>query len=201
MVSVAFIWVGPPAEGHRLVPALRALGRPVTENVQEMSYVELQTREDDTVAQHTWRRYLKGHYLPALPDEALEAFVLRGAPDGTGPVMPSVGLTAYGGAIAEVGEDDTAFSHRHTLFEWGAGARWSDPDEDAERLRTARRAADAIQPYATGVYVNMLSDEGAEGVRRAYSEAKLGRLTAVKDRYDPDNVFHLNQNIRPTQRT
>jgi FAD/FMN-containing dehydrogenase len=200
ITTVAFIWVGPPEQGHRLVPALRSLGRPVTENVREMSYVELQTREDDTVAQHTWRRYLKGHYLPALPDEALEAFVHRGAPDGPGEIMPNAGLTAYGGAIAEVGEEDTAFSHRQTLFEWGAGARWSDPDEDAERLSTARRAAAAMQPYATGVYVNMLSDEGAEGVRRAYSDAKLARLTAVKDRYDPDNVFHLNQNITPTPR-
>jgi FAD/FMN-containing dehydrogenase len=55
-----------------------------------------------------------------------------------------------------------------------------------------------MEPFADGVYVNALNDEGAAGVRRAYPAAKLARLTAVKDRYDPHNVFHLNHNIRPS---
>jgi hypothetical protein len=65
-------------------------------------------------------------------------------------------------------------------------------------MAVARRCAAALEPYASGVYVNALSDEGAEGVRRAYPADKLAGLTALKDAYDPDNVFHLNQNIRPT---
>jgi FAD/FMN-containing dehydrogenase len=65
-------------------------------------------------------------------------------------------------------------------------------------MALARRAAAALEPYAHGVYVNVLGDEGADGPRRAYTPHKLARLTAVKDAYDPDNVFHLNQNIRPS---
>ena len=65
-------------------------------------------------------------------------------------------------------------------------------------MGAARRAAAKLDPFAVGAYVNALSDEGASGVRRAYSEAKRERLTAVKDAYDPDNVFHLNHNISPT---
>jgi hypothetical protein len=61
----------------------------------------------------------------------------------------------------------------------------------------ARRAV-TLEPFASGVYVNVLGDEGAAGVRRAYTAAKLARLTAVKDTYDPLNVFHLNQNIAPS---
>jgi len=77
---------------------------------------------------------------------------------------------------------------------------WSDPAEDGLRMGAARQAAAKLEPFATGAYVNALSDEGALGVRRAYSEAKRARLTAVKDAYDPDNVFHLNHNIVPTRR-
>jgi hypothetical protein len=66
------------------------------------------------------------------------------------------------------------------------------------RIALARRTAAALDPFARGQYVNTLSDEGAEGVRRAYPPGKLARLTAIKDQYDPENVFHLNHNIRPS---
>ena len=115
-----------------------------------------------------------------------------------GPFAPGVGLQAYGGAIADVPEDATAFSHRGTAFELGASTGWTDPAEDEVRIGTARSYAATLEPFASGVYVNVLGDEGAAGVRRAYSAEKLARLTAVKDTYDPHNVFHLNQNIPPS---
>ncbi len=198
-VTVGYVWVGDPQRGRWLLPPLRDLGRPVTERVVEQSYVELQT-QSDAVGRHTLRRYSKGHYLPAFPDEAIEAFVLRGSADGRADGLPGAGLQAYGGAIADVPDEDSAFSHRQTLFEFGTGFSWTDPAEDADRMAAARHAAAALEPFASGVYVNALSDEGSEGVRRAYPAAKLARLTALKDRYDPENVFHLNQNIRPSQR-
>jgi hypothetical protein len=114
--------------------------------------------------------------------------------------LPGVSLQAYGGAIADIDDDATAFSHRHTRFEYVAAVKWSDPGEDGLRMGAARRAAAKLDPFAAGAYVNALSDEGASGVRRAYAEAKRVRLTAVKDVYDPDNVFHLNHNIAPTER-
>ena len=77
---------------------------------------------------------------------------------------------------------------------------WADPDEDAMSMGAARRAAARLEPFAAGAYVNALSDEGAAGVRRAYSGAQRLRLTAVKDAYDPENVFHLNHNIAPSGR-
>ncbi|MGH2611328.1 MAG: BBE domain-containing protein, partial [Tepidiformaceae bacterium] len=68
---------------------------------------------------------------------------------------------------------------------------------DEQRIVAARRFGAALEPFASGVYVNVLGDEGEEGVRRAYRPDKLARLAALKHRYDPDNVFHLNHNIRP----
>ena len=199
MVTVELVWVGDPARGRRLLPALRALGRPASERVAEMSYLELQ-RRSDTVQKHALRRYSTGHYLRQLPDEAIEAFLQRGAPDGRGENLPNAGLLGYGGAIADVPDEDTAFSHRDALVEYGAGTSWSYPAEDEARIAAARRCAAALDPYASGAYVNFLDDEGAEGVQRAYSPEKLARLTAVKNAYDPDNVFHLNHNIQPTHR-
>jgi FAD/FMN-containing dehydrogenase len=197
LATIGFVWVGDPRPGRRLLPAMRALGRPVAEQVSEPSYVELQ-RMDDTVGRHALRRYSKGHFLRSFPDDAIEAFLLRGGAGGRAGQLPNVGLQAYGGAIADVPDQDTAFSHRDTLLEFGAGASWADPAEDEARMTAARRSAAALDEFASGAYVNTLSDEGNEGVRRAYPPAKLARLTAVKDTHDPGNVFHLNQNIRPS---
>jgi len=193
-VTLGYVWVGDPEGGRALLPALRSVGVPDSEVVRELSYTELQTR-DDSIEGHAYRRYWKGHYLPGLSDGAIEAVVDRDPADAT---LPGVSLQAYGGAIAEVDDDATAFSHRRARFEYVAAVKWSDPGEDGPRMGAARRSAAKLGPFAVGAYVNALSDEGASGVRRAYSAAKRARLTAVKDAYDPDNAFHLNHNIAPT---
>ena len=196
VASVGFIWAGEPQLDRQLLAALRALGRPVAERVEELSYLELQ-RMDDTLEGHALRRYWKGHYFRSLPDEAIDAFLLRGTPDGHGRRLPYASLQAYGGAIADVPDADSAFSQRDATFEFVASARWSDAAEDEQRMSAARRYAASLEPFGTGMYVNVLSDEGAAGVARAYSPAKLARLRGLKAAYDPDNVFHLNQNIEP----
>ncbi len=196
MASVGFVWAGEPELDRELLPALRALGRPLAERVEELSYLELQ-RMDDTLEGHALRRYWKGHYFRSLPDEAIDAFLLRGTPDGHGERLPAASLQAYGGAIADVPDADSAFSQRDAMFEFVSAARWSDAAEDDERMAAARRYAASLEPFASGMYVNAMSDEGARGVARAYPPAKLARLRALKTAYDPGNVFHLNQNIEP----
>ena len=181
---------------RELLRALRALDRAVAERIEVLSYVDLQ-RMDDTLEGHALRRYWKGHYFRSLTDEAIDAFLLRGTADGHGERLPAASLQAYGGAIAEVPDADSAFSQRDAMFEFVASARWSDAAEDEERMSAARRYAASLEPFASGVYVNAMSDEGAPGVARAYSPAKLARLRTLKAAYDPDNVFHLNQNIAP----
>jgi len=194
-VTLGYVWAGDPEAGRAMLPALRSIGVPSGEVVRELSYLELQTR-DDSIEGHAYRRYWKGHYLPGLPGSAIAALVDRDPADAT---LPGLSLQAYGGAITDVDDDATAFSHRGTRFEYVAAAKWSDPGEDGLRMGAARREAARLDPFAAGAYVNALSDEGAAGVRRAYSDAKRARLTAVKDVYDPDNVFHLNHNIVPTR--
>ncbi len=194
-VALGYVWIGNPDAGRALLPALRSIGQPNVEEIRELSYVTLQTREDD-IEGHFFRRYWKGHYLPELSDRAIGALLDR---DPASPILPAVSLQSYGGAIADVDDDATPFSHRHTRFEYVAAAKWTDPDEDNPRIGAARTTAAKLEPFATGAYVNTLTDEGVSGVRRAYSEAKRKRLTAVKDAYDPNNVFHLNHNIVPSR--
>jgi FAD/FMN-containing dehydrogenase len=196
VASVGFVWAGEPELDERLLPALRALGDPIAERIDELSYLELQ-RVDDTLEGHALRRYWKGHFFRSLPDEAIDAFLLRGTADGHGALAPAASLQAYGGAIAEVPDADSAFSQRDAMFEFVSSARWSDPAEDELRMAAARRYAATLEPFASGMYVNAMSDEGAAGVARAFPPAKLARLRALKTAYDPGNVFHLNQNIPP----
>jgi hypothetical protein len=191
---VGYVWVGDPEQGRRLLTGLRALGRPVSTEIKEMSYLELQTR-DDSPQGHTLRRYWKGHYFSQLDDAAISTMASPPSDD----LQPGFTLQAYGGAIAEVPDHDSAFSQRGTAFEFVAAARWSDPDQDRARITAARTFANRLDRFASGAYVNALTDEGAAGVRRAYPAAKLARLVALKGTYDPDNTFHLNHNIAPSR--
>ncbi len=194
-VTVGYVWIGDADSGRQLVPSIQALGRSTEERVVALSYVDLQTRDDDTIASPALRRYWKGHYFRELTDVAVDALLDRGDPDSA----PNVSLQAHGGAIADVPDADTAFSHRDTAFEFVAASRWSDPAEDQVRMDSARTYAASLNTFASGVYVNTLTDEGSAGVDRAFPAHKRARLTAVKDTYDPDNVFHLNHNIRPSR--
>ncbi|MFI0357610.1 FAD-binding oxidoreductase [Actinomadura sp. 9N407] len=196
-VSAGFVWIGPPEGAGELLAELRSLGTPVAERTSEPSYLELQ-RMDDDIEGHAYRRYWKGHFLRDLSDAAIEAFILRGSQDGHGKALPYASLQAYGGAIADIPDEATAFSHRDALVEFVAAAKWTDSAEDESRIAAARLFGTSLAPYSSGAYVNALTDEGRTGVQRAYPPEKLARLIPLKNTWDPDNVFHLNHNIPPS---
>lgn len=195
-LSLGFVWVGALEAGaalaDRLGAELASAGTAPQRVVEPLTYSQLQTREDD-VEGHAWRRYWKGHYFTALADELIDGILARDGAD-----LPNVSLQAYGGAIADVPAAATAFARRDAAFEFVAASRWTDPAEDEGWMAAARRYAGALEPYSSGAYVNALSDDAA-GVRRAYPEEHLARLRALKDVYDPGNVFHLNHNIAPSR--
>jgi FAD/FMN-containing dehydrogenase len=194
-LSLGFVWVGAPAVGRaladRLGAELASSGTKPEPVVDELSYLRLQSREDD-IEDHAWRRYWKGHYFTTLRDEVIDAVLARDAAD-----LPNVSLQAYGGAISDVPADATAFARRDTTFEFVAASRWTDPAEDERRMAAARRYASSLDRYANGAYVNALGDDGAAEVSRAYPAGHLARLRSLKHAYDPGNVFRLNHNITP----
>jgi FAD/FMN-containing dehydrogenase len=94
--------------------------------------------------------------------------------------------------------DSTAFGHRDAPFIVNAISLWQDPAVEERQIGWARATSTALQPYATGAaYLNFLGDEGDARIRAAYGEQKYARLAQLKQRYDPGNLFRLNQNIRP----
>jgi FAD/FMN-containing dehydrogenase len=199
VVSIGFIWVGDMAAAREWVGVLRGVGKPLAEEVEQMRYLDIQTHYDARNG-HGMRRYSKDHYITDVTDGALEAFLSRGVPGGGGDParLPNGGILQFGGAIADVPDDDAAFSHRDAVVEWGGGTSWTDPAEDEWRLAAARAFGAAIEPFGSGSYVNSLSDVGEAATLRAYRPDKLARLQQLKRTWDPENVFHLNQNVPPT---
>jgi FAD/FMN-containing dehydrogenase len=113
--------------------------------------------------------------------------------------MSGVGLQQMHGAASRVGQTETAFAHRYQQYDMQILAVWTNPAETEKNVDWARGFWQAMQPFVErGVYVNNLSDEeGEDRVRDAYGP-NYERLVALKNKFDPTNLFHMNQNIRPT---
>src|SRR5436190_21339001 len=192
---LAVCYAGDLAMGERALRPLRAFGRPLADLVAPMPYPALQSRSDAAYPSGQ-RNYWKSHFVGEIADDPI-AKVVEHAPRMTSP-LSSFYFQRLGGAIGRAGADTAAFSHREAAFDFTILTVWEDPAEDGEHIAWARGLFGAMAPHANGVYVNNLGTEGAERVRAAYVPATYERLVALKDAYDPDNVFHLNQNVAPS---
>jgi hypothetical protein len=130
-----------------------------------------------------------------LTDDVIDVVVEHGSRI-TSPIT-SIALWQMGGAVARVGEDETAFNGRDAGFTFNINGNSETADGFDEQRQWARDYWTALSPYHTSVYVNFLMEEGEERVRQAYGPAKYDRLKALKRAYDPSNFFRLNQNITP----
>jgi FAD/FMN-containing dehydrogenase len=196
IVILGVCWVGEPEAGHELLSPLRELGEPLANLVAMRPYTQLQSMLDAGWLPG-FQNYWKAQYLRELPDDAIET-VLSKAAEITSPIS-DIKVFPVGGAFARVGEDDTAMSHRSAPWIININSRWADPHESSRHVNWTRELWSAVQPFSTGgVYVNFLGDEGHDRVREAYGPAKYERLVALKNKYDPANLFRLNQNIKPS---
>ncbi len=138
--------------------------------------------------------------VDTLPDEAIEGLARAFARAASNTEGTGIALEALGGGVARTGADRTAFAHRGAAYSVVITASWKDPAEDAANRDWVRGVWDVLRPDAPeGVYVNYMQDEAEEGgarVRAAYG-SNYERLAALKRRYDPENLFRYNQNIRP----
>jgi FAD/FMN-containing dehydrogenase len=184
---------GPVNKAEAAVKPLRDLG-PVADQVGEMPYPALQSMLDDGFPSGL-HVYWRSDFLKGLPDEAIDALVDRFTAI-TSPLSALL-IEQFGGAVARVPADETAFAQRDALFNLAVIARWADPATATTHIDWARKTSDAVSPFTSGgVYVNYLGAEGADRVRAAYG-AKYDRLVAIKQTYDPTNLFSVNQNIQP----
>jgi FAD/FMN-containing dehydrogenase len=193
-VAVGAVHFGDPKDVERDLGRLRGQIEPVAETVTPTTYLALQKMSDEEMA---WgkRFYMKGAFL----DEPSDAFADNAAEQvSDAPGDCSIGLWAQGGAIANVAADVTAFTGRRAAHWVGAEMLWVDKEQDHDHIAWGRAAMAAMKPSTTaGNYVNDVVEQGDEVVRAIYGDRKYERLRALKRAYDPDNVFRLNQNIRP----
>jgi len=194
VVSLGFFNSGAPEAIMAATAGVRAALPPAVESAAEMTYLGLQTMFDEDAG---WghRTYAKGGYANDLPAEAWHRLADHASTTQSG---DSFAIWTQGGAIADVHDDAMAFTGRHALFDVSADTGWDDPAEDVARMAWARTAMSIVEPYfVTGRYVNEQSEGGEGMVESIYGGAKYQRLVALKRQWDPDNVFRLNQNIRP----
>ena len=197
-IAVGCCYAGSMKDGERIVRPLRRFGSPVVDLVGPTLYVDHQRGLDDTVPQG-WHYYWKGTSLAGLSDEVIDV-VARHAHRARSP-RSYAAMFHMGGAVARVPRDATAFPGRDVAHNVVIDAAWLPDQNDtvgASETEWARGFLRDLQPHRAGVYVNFLdSDDDTSRVREAYGTDTYLRLAAIKRKYDPENVFHHNKNIKP----
>ena len=198
-IAIACCYAGAVEDGERAVRALRRFGTPLVDLVGPTRYVDHQSGIDSTVP-HGWHYYWKSTNLAGLSDEVID-IVADHAYAASSPRSMAV-MFHFGGAVARVPHDATAYAGRDVTHNIVIEAVWLPEESGSQAVvetAWARQFLEALQPHrAGGVYVNFLdSDDDSSRVREAYGEQTYRRLAEVKAKYDPDNVFHHNKNIRP----
>jgi len=193
---LAFVacWAGPLEQGEAMLKPLHDVAPVVAEHVGEMPYPALNSAFDALVPpglQHYW----KANFVTELNDAAIDAHLEHG------PKVPVVNSTVHiypiNGACHRVASDATAFAYRDSNFAPVIAGMWPDPSQNEANTRWVRDYYDATAPLSEeGGYINFMADDDQDRIKANY-RGNYDRLVQVKRTYDPDNLFHLNQNIRP----
>ena len=185
-------WAGDPDAGERAIAPFRALATPLADLVGPMPYPEMYPPEDDSYHPTAVARTL---FVDAIGLPAAET-VMRFL-EASDASMRVAQLRVLGGAIERVPSNATAYAHRARRIMVNVAAFYDGPEDRVAREAWVDHFASALEQGSTGAYVNFLGDEGADRVRAAYPGETWDRLVAIKQRYDPTNLFRRNQNIPP----
>jgi FAD/FMN-containing dehydrogenase len=194
VVVFALCYVGDMAAGEQAVAPLRALGQPIADVVGPHPYAGWQGAFDPLLTPGA-RNYWKSHDFATINDAAVAAIIEYAGKVPTPEC--EIFVAQLGGAVNRVAKDATAYPHRDVGFVLNVHTRWREPGQDAECVKWAREFFDKTAPHATGgVYVNFMPNDETDRTMGAYG-ANYDRLARVKAKYDPGNLFRMNQNIRP----
>jgi FAD/FMN-containing dehydrogenase len=194
VVVLALLYAGDPKQGEQLIAPLRKFGTPVGEAVGVQPYVAWQKAFDPLLTTGA-RNYWKSHNFSTLQDGLLDAVI-----EYVGK-LPSpqceIFFGAIGGATTRPAPDSAAYAHRDAQYVMNVHGRWDDPADDKSCIAWSRDYFNASAPFASGgVYVNFLTADETDRVGAAYGPS-YNRLAQVKRKYDPGNLFRMNQNIKP----
>jgi len=194
VVAVIACYAGPVEDGEKVLQPLKQFGKPVLDVCVPKPYLTHQAMLDPGFVRGRWY-YVRSCDVATLTDEVIDVCADFGMRI-TSPIT-SIALWQMGGAVARVGENDTAFNGRNAGHTFNINGNSLTADGFEQERQWARDYWDALAPFHTSVYVNFLMEEGEERVRQAYGDEKFDRLKKLKKKYDPGNFFKLNQNIPP----
>jgi len=195
-VPVTFIlpaWTGDVKDAEKHLAPLRSFGTPIADMITEIPYVQLQSILD-AAAPAGVRRYWKSGYFTDLSDELLD-IVLRNVATRPSPLSPVL-FFHMRGVAAEIETTATAFGNRRDQWDSDIISQWLDAADDEKNIRWARKFWNEIEPLTNGVYVNHMGSDDNPRIANAYGE-NFEKLKAIKKKYDPDNFFRMNNNIKP----
>ena len=197
VVVLALCYAGDLEAGKKAVAPFQAIGKPIADVVGPSPFAGWQQAFDPLLTPGE-RNYWKSHDFGALTDEAIDTMI------GAVKTLPTpaceIFLASVGGAINRVAADATAYPHRSVEFIMNVHVRWSDAKDDARCIEWGRGVYERMTPYATGgVYVNFMPADEAARVRVGAYGPNYERLARLKAKYDPKNLFRLNQNVAPTE--
>jgi len=193
VLILAAFWSGDMKDGEKAMAGLREFGEPIADVISPHPYAGWNKAFDGLLTPGA-RNYWKSHNFAELSDDLLSVVqdYAGRLPSGASEIF----FAQLGGATARVAADATAYPHRDAAFAMNVHTRWEDPAEDATCVKWAREFFDATAPHATGgVYVNFIPDD-EDRVQAAYGD-NYERLAELKRKYDPKNLFRLNQNVKP----
>jgi UDP-N-acetylenolpyruvoylglucosamine reductase len=193
-IAMVACWAGPIEKGEKALKPFHDVAPVVAEFVGPMPYPALNSAFDGLVPpglQHYW----KANFVKELTDESIAAHILHG------PKVPAVNSTMHiypiNGAVHKVKPDETAFAYRDANFATVIAGMWPDPLQNAANIRWVREYYDATAPHSEeGGYINFMAEDDQNRIKANY-KGNYSRLVQVKKKYDPDNLFHMNQNIKP----
>jgi len=193
-IAMVACWAGPLEEGERAIQPIRDVAPIAAEMVGPMPYPVFASAFDGLLPPGL-QQYWKGNFSKEVTDGAIEAHLEHG------PKVPTVNSTMHlysiNGAVSRVAPDATAFSYRDATFASVIAGAWPDPADNEANIRWVRDYSDASAPQSEeGGYIGFMADDDQGRIKANY-RGNYERLVDIKRKYDPDNVFHLNQNIKP----
>jgi FAD/FMN-containing dehydrogenase len=195
VIILAGFYAGDMAEGEDVLQPLRDIGDPVADGIGPHPYAGWQ-QAFDGLGPAGNRNYWKSHNFVEITDGMIETFVEFG--ERIPSELTEIACAQLGGAINDRPVEATAYPHRNAEFVMNLHTQWEDPERDEECIAWAREMHEAMTPHATGgVYVNFVPEES--GQQQAAYRENYDRMVEVKNRWDPENRFHLNHNVEPTR--
>ena len=193
IVAFVICYNGPVDEGERTIKAIRDFETPIAGEVGPMPYTALQTMLDAGFP-HGLQVHWRSEFVTSIPDALIEATVssFERVPSPLSAIL----IEQFGGAVSRVPADATAFDQRDSAYNLVIVSRWADPADAGPNVAWARATSEAAKPFTNGrLYLNYVGP--GESPARAFSPEKFAKLASIKKKYDPTNLFRINQNIPP----